>query len=113
VELEEFELVVLRRPAQPASYDEETTDRIQREHRAYLARLRDSGHVVVNGPVVDQPDDSLRGLVILRTGSLDQARQLMDADPAVRAGRLEAEIMHWRCPPGLMVATGRVFSVDD
>ena len=49
MELEEFELVILRRPAEPTAYDEETLDRIQREHLAYLAGLRETGAVVVNG----------------------------------------------------------------
>jgi uncharacterized protein YciI len=113
VDLEEFELVILRRPAQPASYDEGTLDRIQREHLDYLAGLRDSGVVVVNGPVVDQPDESMRGLTFFRTGSLEETRRLAEADPAVRAGRLEVDVMRWWCPPGRMVQSGRVFSVDD
>jgi uncharacterized protein YciI len=113
VDLEEFELVILRRPAQPASYDDETLERIQEEHLAYLGGLRDAGIVVVNGPVVDQPDPSLRGLTFFRTGSLDETRRLAEADPAVRAGRLEVEIMHWWCPPGLMVRPGRAFTVED
>jgi len=107
VDLEEFELVLLRRPAEPASYDDETLERIQQEHLDYLDELRASGSVVVNGPVVDQPDPSLRGLTFFRTGSLDEARRLAEADPAVLAGRLEIEVMRWWCPPGLMVAPGR------
>jgi uncharacterized protein YciI len=112
VDLEEFELVILRRPAQPASYDDETLDRIQQEHLAYLAGLRESGVVVVNGPVVDQPDPSMRGLTFFRTGSLEETRRLAEADPAVRAGRLEVEVMHWWCPPGRMVQPGRVFTTE-
>jgi uncharacterized protein len=107
VDLEEFELVLLLRPAQPTAYDDDTLDRIQQEHLDYLAGLRESGVVVVNGPVVDQPDPTLRGLTFFRTGSLDEARRLAEADPAVRAGRLEVEVMHWWCPPGLMVQPGR------
>lgn len=113
MDLEEFELVILRRPEQPASYDDETLDRIQREHLDYLARFRDSGDIVVNGPVIDQPDESMRGLSFFRTGSLEETRRLAEADPAVRAGRLEVEVMHWWCPAGLMVQSGRVFSVED
>jgi uncharacterized protein YciI len=113
VDLEEFELVILRRPAQPASYDEDTLDRIQREHLDYLAGLRDAGMIVVNGPIVDQQDESMRGLSFFRAGSLDETRRLAEADPAVRAGRLEVEVMHWWCPPGLMVQPGRVFTVED
>lgn len=107
MDLEAFELVVLRRPAQPASHDDETLERIQRQHLAYHASLRESGQVVTNGPVTDQPDESLRGLTFYRTGSLEQARRLAQADPAVQAGRLEIDVMTWYCPPGTMARTGR------
>jgi uncharacterized protein YciI len=112
LELEEFEVVFLRRPAAPTSYDDETLERIQAEHLAYLASLRDAGHIVVNGPVIDQPDESLRGLSFFRTGSLEETRRLAEADPAVRAGRLTVEVMHWWCPSGRMVAAGRPFTLD-
>ena len=107
MDLEAFELVLLRRPASPSDYPDEELDRIQREHLAYYAGLRAAGHVVTNGPVVEQPDPSLRGLGFYRTGSLDQSRQLAEADPAVRAGRLAVEIMTWYCPPGTMSQPGR------
>ena len=70
--LEAFELVILRRPHDARSYDEATLERIQREHLAYHAALRSSGHIATNGPVLDQPDESLRGLTFYRTGSLDE-----------------------------------------
>lgn len=111
MDLEAFELVVLRRPAQPASYDDDTIDRIQREHLAYHASLREAGHVVTNGPVTDQPDESFRGLTFYRTGSLEQARRLAQADPAVQAGRLEVDVMTWYCPPGTMARAGKKVSL--
>ena len=107
MDLEAFELVLLRRPASPSDYPDEELDRIQREHLAYYAGLRAAGQVVTNGPVVEQPDPSLRGLGFYRTGSLGQSRQLAEADPAVRAGRLAVEIMTWYCPPGTMSQPGR------
>ena len=113
MELEAFELVILRRPPGAPSYDDETLDRIQREHVAYGATLRAAGHVVTNGPVLDQPDESLRGLAFFRTGSLETARRLAEQDPAVLAGRLVVEIMTWWCPPGTMAQAGRRISVPD
>ncbi|MDP9341988.1 MAG: YciI family protein [Actinomycetota bacterium] len=110
MELEAFELVILRRPPDAASYDEETLERIQREHLAYQESLRAAGRIVTNGPVLDQPDPSLRGITFYRTGSLEEARRLAEQDPAVRAGRLAVDVMTWLCPPGTMVRPGRPVS---
>ena len=106
MDLEAFELVLLRRPDGAPDYPDEEIDRIQREHLAFYAGLRASGEVVTNGPV-EQPDPSLRGLGFYRTGSLERSRQLAEDDPAVRAGRLAVDIMTWYCPPGTMSQPGR------
>jgi len=111
VDLEAFELVLLRRPASAPDYPDEELERIQREHLAYHARLRESGDVVTNGPVDGQPDPSLRGLTFYRTGSVERARELAEADPAVLAGRLAVDIMTWYCPPGTMGRPGKAVTL--
>ena len=111
MDIEAFELVLLRRQASSPDYPDEERKRIQREHLAYHAGLREAGHVVTNGPVDGQPDPSLRGLTFYRTGSLQRSRQLAEADPAVRAGRLAVEIMTWYCPPGTMSRPGRAVTL--
>jgi uncharacterized protein len=113
MDLEAFELVILRRPTNATTYDDATLERIQGEHLAYLASLRQAGHVVTNGPVLDQSDESVRGLAFYRTGSLDDSRRLAEQDPAVRAGRLAVEIMTWWCPPGTMVRPGKPITLPD
>jgi uncharacterized protein YciI len=113
VELEAYELVFLRRPPDAREYDEETLDRIQAEHLAYLGSLRAAGHIVTSGPVLEQPDESLRGLVFYRVGSLDEARRLAERDPAVQAGRLAVEVMAWWCPAGSMIRPGRPVDLAD
>ena len=102
---------MLRRPADATPYADDVLERIQREHLAYHAALRESGQVVTNGPVADQADPSLRGLTFYRTGSLARSRELAEADPAVRAGRLVVEIMTWYCRPGTMTKPGRAVSL--
>jgi uncharacterized protein YciI len=111
VDLEAFELVLLRRPASAPDYPAAELERIQHEHLAYHAKLREAGHVVTNGPVDGQPDPSLRGLAFYRTGSLERSRELAEADPAVRAGRLAVEIMTWHCPPATMSKPGRAVTL--
>jgi uncharacterized protein len=113
VDLEAFELVILRRPDDARSYDAETLERIQRGHLAYQESLRAAGHIVTNGPVLDQPDESMRGLAFYRTGSLEETRRLAEQDPAVQAGRLAAEVMTWWCRPGTMIRAGRSVSVPE
>ena len=111
MDLEAYELVLLRRPENAPDYPEDVLERIQQDHLDFHARLRESGHVVTNGPVVDQPDPSLRGLAFYRTGSLDEARRLAEQDPAVQAGRLVVEIMTWYCRPGTMTQPGRALTL--
>ncbi len=111
MDLEAFELVLLRTAEDAPDYADAELNRIQQEHLAHHARLRATGQVVTNGPVRDQPDPALRGLTFYRTGSLEQARQLAEADPAVQAGRLTIEIMTWYCPPGTMTRAGRAVTL--
>jgi uncharacterized protein YciI len=111
-DLEAFELVILRRPVGAPSYDEETLDRLQAEHLAYRDELRAQGVLALNGPVVDQPDESLRGLSFFRTGSLEEARRLSELDPLFLAGRLEYDVMTYWCPAGSITQPGRPFSID-
>ncbi len=111
MELQAFELVILRRPPQPHALDEAALDQNQRDHLAYYARLRAEGTVVTNGPLLDQPDASLRALAFFRTGSLDTARHLAERDPAVQAGRFTVEVMTFWCDRGTMTLPGRLFTL--
>lgn len=113
IELHEFQLILLRTPAGAPAYDDETTARIQREHLAFYAALREEGRVVTNGPVLRQPDEALRGMSIFAMASVEEARALAEKDPAVRAGRLEVVAMTWLCPPHTMVRDGTPVTVGD
>src|SRR5436189_5753072 len=113
MDLEAFELVLLRRPPDAPIYDEATLDQIQRAHLAFHASLRKQEIVVTNGPVVEQTDDSFRGITIYRTGSMEEARRIAEQDPAVVAGRLAVEVVTWWCPPGTMIRPGKQVSIPD
>ena len=60
-----------------------------------------AGKMVIAGPFSDQKDDSYRGLCIYNT-SVEEARALAEADPAVKAGRLAVEVMTWHVEKGYM-----------
>jgi uncharacterized protein YciI len=112
VELQSYELVFLRRPPDRPDFDDATTERLQREHLAFHQALRDSGDVVTNGPLRDQPDESLRGLTFYRTGSLKETRRLAEQDPWVEAGGLVIDVVTWWCPAGTMVKPGRPVELE-
>jgi uncharacterized protein YciI len=65
---------------------------------AHLADLHEAGHLVAAGPL-DDPD--FRGLSIL-TVDPERARELKEADPAVRAGRFSVRVMPWIVPHGAL-----------
>jgi uncharacterized protein len=113
IDLHGFQLILLRRPDDAVSYDDAAMEQIQRDHLAFYARMREAGHVVTNGPVLDQPDKALRGIAIFATESVDRARELANTDPAVQAGRLEVAAMTWLCPPGTMILAGLPVTVED
>jgi uncharacterized protein YciI len=113
MDLEAFELVILRRAASPPACDEQTGVRLQRQHIAFLDSLRQTGQAVATGPLRDQADQGMRGLVVYRTGSIEEARRIAHGDPLVQAGQLEADVMTWLCKPGTMKRPGRPVRVDD
>jgi uncharacterized protein YciI len=89
-----YTLVLLRRPADAPDMPDDELDALQARHLAYRAELRRQGLLVVNGPLGEQSDISMRGLSIFAC-SLAEAARLSDADPSVQAGRLSYDLMEW------------------
>jgi hypothetical protein len=89
-----YTLVLLRRPPDAPDMPDEELDALQARHLAYRAELRRQGVLVVNGPLGEQSDISMRGLSIFACDP-DEARRLSDGDPSVQAGRLTYDVMEW------------------
>lgn len=89
-----FTLVLLRRPPDAPSMTDDELDALQARHLAYRAGLVRQGVLVVNGPLGEQSDPSLRGLSIFACDAAE-ARRLSEGDPSVLAGRLSFEVMEW------------------
>jgi uncharacterized protein len=87
----------LLRPDAP-ELDEVASAALQDAHMAHLADLHDAGHLVAAGPL---DDEEYRGLSIFRVGP-EEARELSEQDPAVRAGRLAIKAIPWILPAGAM-----------
>jgi len=93
-EFDVFTLVLLRRPPDAPQMPDEELDALQARHLEYRSDLRRQGVLVVNGPLGEQSDLSMRGLSIFACG-LEEAARLSDGDPSVQAGRLAYDLMEW------------------
>jgi uncharacterized protein YciI len=92
-----FWLLLLKRgPIRDQSRAE--VDQIQAAHLRHLFTLRKRGQLVLFGPV--EGAGALRGIGVLTVPTRDEAEALMADDPAVRAGRLRAEVRPWFTMPG-------------
>ena len=96
-----YTLVLLRRPADAPVMSDEELDALQARHLAYRAELRRQGKVVVNGPLDEQSDVSMRGMSIFAC-DLAEAARLSDGDPSVQAGRLAYDVMEWWVAAGTL-----------
>jgi uncharacterized protein YciI len=98
--LDRFEFVLLKRPENRTPISAAEEEELQSMHLAHLKAMLDAGHMKVAGPFDQQRDESLRGLCIYQTGSIERTRALAESDPAVRAGRLVVDVMDFYCPSG-------------
>ena len=94
-----FYLCLLVTPANPAKAPADMAQ-LQIDHLANLKRIMEGGKGVIAGPIAGE--GTLRGLLVLRVNSVDEARAIVDADPAVKAGQLAVEIHPWFAADGIM-----------
>ena len=79
----------------PATVTEKAvTDSLFRGHMSNIQRLANAGKLVVAGPL-QKNDKSYRGIFILNAKTTEEARTLLDTDPAIRAGLLASELYNW------------------
>ena len=81
------------------------TERLQQAHLANIQRMQKEGKLLVAGPFLDNGD--LRGIYVFRVASDQEARALVDTDPAVRAGRLRFELHPWYAARNITVTATR------
>ena len=65
--------------------------KMSQEHLAWMERQHQSGKVLFSGPT---PDRSI-GIYVVKAGSYDEARALVDTDPFHVAGLRGYEIIEW------------------
>jgi uncharacterized protein len=105
VEFDRLTIVLLLLRTDAPELDEEASAALQDAHMAHLADLHEAGHLVAAGPL---DDEELRGLSIFSVGP-EEARELSERDPAVRAGRLAIKVVPWMLPARAMAFSSTRF----
>jgi uncharacterized protein YciI len=100
MEFDSFILVLLVRPANAPDLPKPELDKLQEGHMSNMRRLADEGKLFKAGPTEDFSGRNVRGIFILKTDSVDQAKEWVATDPTVKAGRLAPEFMKWYVEKG-------------
>ena len=86
-----YALVILRKGL-ASREDVLRNDRLQLAHLQHLAKLQLSGKLVLNGPILEEHD--ILG-ISLYASSVQESRELAEADPKVKEGYLIVEVIPW------------------
>jgi uncharacterized protein YciI len=97
--MQTYYFVLLYRGDKAEKMSPDSANAVQAAHLANIQRLHDERKMVLAGPFTD--DTELRGVFILNAASMEEAKALCDTDPAIKAGRLRAEIHPWYAARGI------------
>lgn len=70
------------------------SDSVFAGHMENMGRLVKENKLIVAGPL-GKNDKSYRGIFILNTKSVEEAKEILATDPAYKAKLLDAEIINW------------------
>ena len=88
----------------------EETRQISEGHRKNIEKLVNEGKLLLAGPFEEEKETTspgdLDGLFILAVGTKAEALALLAEDPAIRSGRMVAEVHPWWGPSGIRFDKG-------
>ncbi len=88
-----YYLTLLRRGQKSTDFSSPENQKLITDHISNAKRMMAARTFMAAGPFDEKGD--LRGIFVIAAGSLEEARTIADADPAVKAGLLTAEIHPW------------------
>ncbi|SFM84153.1 Uncharacterized conserved protein YciI, contains a putative active-site phosphohistidine [Chitinophaga sp. YR627] len=92
--MKSYILAILKTGTNPTT-DKNELQELFRGHMNNINRLVEEGKLVVAGPL-GKNDKTYRGIFILKdVGTIDAAKELLQTDPAVKAGVFELELYNW------------------
>ena len=78
--------------------DSVTAAKIQEGHMAHLNKMANDGKMHLAGPFME--DGDIRGICVYDVATKEEAEQLANEDPAIKFGRLVAEVHKWYAAKG-------------
>lgn len=91
--MKNFILVILKSGSNKSA-NKEAKDKAFSGHLNNINRLVDENKLIVAGPFGENNND-FRGLFILNVTTLEEAKSLLETDPAISAKFLKAELFKW------------------
>lgn len=110
--MKSFVFVILKTGTNEST-DEELRNAAFRGHMNNINRLVESKKMIVAGPF-GKNDSDFRGLFILDVPTLEEAKELLETDPAINASYLKVELYEWYGPaalPEYRVASDKIWKV--
>ncbi len=89
----QFQMALLKKGPKWNETPAQQRNQIMQQHVASVVSMLESGKAAITGPFAD--DTALAGIFILRTSTADEAKTLVENDPAVKAGLFTAEMHPW------------------
>ncbi|PVX47046.1 uncharacterized protein YciI [Flavobacterium sp. 103] len=91
--MKQYVFCILKTGSNTTATDEEKNE-LFKGHMANITRLAKEGKLALAGPFMKN-DRNYRGLYIFNVATIEEAKELVATDPAVKANLLEAELTPW------------------
>ena len=93
VTMTQYYLAFLNKGPQWTAESSPALQKLQNDHLWYIRKMMDAKTYVAAGPLMHQKDPL--GICVVAAKTLEEAKGIVEADPAVKAGRLVVEIRPW------------------
>lgn len=84
--------------------DPKEANKLQNEHLKNIIRLSEEDKLVLAGPFVNGGDQ--RGVYVFDVRTIDEAKKLVETDPAIKAGLFEFDLRLWYASAALREVSG-------